>query len=115
MFELVPPHVLGRERAAQGSNARRTTRRQGGVRGKGTVDRQTEEDDDDFVTVEDSQTVDIKLDDHPDGGVAVRVRPGLILTRKHAAVISRAWRDSKNPNIVRPRNEDERPPDASAG
>lgn len=68
--------------------------------------------DDDLVTVVDGQTVDVELDDTPGGTVAVRFRPGLILTAKHAAIISRAHRDSKNPDICRPRSADEQPPGA---
>ncbi|KJK46343.1 hypothetical protein UK23_23800 [Lentzea aerocolonigenes] len=76
------------------------------------MDRQAENE---FVEVVDGQTVDIALQDSADGMVAVHFRPGLILTPKLAAVISRAYHDSKNPGIVRPRNEDEQPPDACAG
>ncbi|ANZ36450.1 hypothetical protein BBK82_10620 [Lentzea guizhouensis] len=77
------------------------------------MNRQTDDnDDDDFVTVEDDQTVDVALDRATDGAVAVRFRPGVILTPKLAALISRAHRDSKTLDICRPRKEDEQPPDA---
>lgn len=107
---MVPPHALGRERAAQGLTPG-ATRYLGGVRGKGAVDRETE---DEFVEVVDGQTVDVALRDSAGGMVAVRFRPGLILTPQLAAVISRAYHDSKNSNFVRPRNEGDQPPDAYA-
>ena len=62
--------------------------------------------DDDLVRVVDGQTVDVEMGDTPDGTVAVRFRPGLILTPKFAAIISGAHRDSKNADNRRPRDGD---------
>lgn len=107
----MPPHALGRERARPKAATPGAPRHLGGVRGEETVDRQTE---DEFVTVVDDQTDDVALHDHPDSMVAVQVRPGLILTPKLAALITRAYHDSKNPGIVCPHNKDEHPPDAHA-
>ena len=77
------------------------------------MDRQAK---DDFIMVVDDQDDDVELRHNADGTVAaVRVRSGLIFTRKHAALLTRAHHNSNNPKICRPRHEGEQPPDACVG